>query len=211
MRRTREEEKQAIINDYLSGMKPIDIEIKYKKCRDTVWKIYRHLVPKQSEIIINSDGTASVKLTKGKFSIIDKEDIPLVEGHLWNEDGGYAVRSGKKYGNGKQRMHRVILGLTDKSMIADHINNNGLDNRKLNLRSCSRNQNAKNRSAKKNGASKYLGVSFRKKVTDRWVAHIYINGKNKNLGSYDTQEEAAIAYDKMAKIIHGEFANLNFK
>lgn len=207
---TREEEKKAIIADYISGMRPIDIEKKYKKCRDTIWKIYRHLIPKQSEIKIGLDGTASVKLSKGKYAIIDREHIHLVEGKLWNEDDGYAVRSGGK-GKPKIRMHRVLIGCLDKSLVVDHINHDGLDNRKNNLRSCTPSQNSKNRLPDKNGKSKYLGVAFKKKVTDRWIASIYINGKNKNLGTYDTQEEAAIAYDKMAKIVHGEFANLNFK
>lgn len=110
-------------------------------------------------------------------------------------------------------MHRLIMK-TPKGMVVDHIDHNGLNNQKSNLRNCTRMQNASNKTPR--GLSKYLGVDFIKctikgKEYSYWRARVGSNYKSIMLGRYKTEIDAAKAYDIKAKEIHGEFANLNFK
>lgn len=109
-------------------------------------------------------------------------------------------------------LHRYITN-TPKGMEVDHINGNGLDNRKVNLRICTRAENGRNRKMSIKNKSGYHGVHFantenRKK---RWTAMIRFGGKKRYIGRYFTVEEAARAYDEKAKIYHGEYATLNFR
>ena len=107
-------------------------------------------------------------------------------------------------------MHRDILKPPDH-LCVDHINHNGIDNRRANLRLATHRQNSYNRiHFTKNPSSKYKGVSFRKR-TKKWDAKIRYDGKNKHIGSFKDEIEAAKAYDEAAKKYQGEFAALNFK
>lgn len=103
-------------------------------------------------------------------------------------------------------MHRLIFSLkwTPTTEI-DHKNGNGLDNRRENLRIATRSQNAANR-FKRGGSSKFKGVCIAGK---RWKAGIRQDGKSYHLGTFDTEEEAALAYNASATIRFGEFARLN--
>lgn len=148
-----------------------------------------------------------IPLSQGKVALIDDEDYELVSRHKWSYDGnGYAITSvypGKK----TLRMHRLILGAPNGVMV-DHINHNGLDNRKSNIRLCTSKQNSKNRRAWKNSKSRYKGVYW---VADckKWKCEITIKGRRKYLGIFKTEEEAAKAFNDKAKELHGEFACLN--
>jgi ribosomal protein L19E len=109
-------------------------------------------------------------------------------------------------------MHRLIMGVTDPKNIIDHKDCDGLNNQKSNLRRCTQGQNQANRPKRSYSIGKYKGIALaptKRKV--RWRAQIKNIGKVLGLGYFDTQEEAAMAYDKAALEIHGEFANLNFK
>lgn len=107
----------------------------------------------------------------------------------------------------KVYMHQLILP-NKYGFEVDHIDGNGLNNTRSNLRYATKAQNAQNRSVTGNGASKYKGVS---KSGYRWRATIRVNGEFKHIGVFDTQIKAAKAYDSQAKKYFGEFANLNFK
>lgn len=103
------------------------------------------------------------------------------------------------------RMHQMVLPVSGK-YVPDHINGNGLDNRRSNLRVATYSQNAMNQKPRF-GDSKYRGVT---RAGTRWRALIGVNGRQIYLGKHATEIEAAQAYDDAAKVHHGEFANLNF-
>ena len=106
-------------------------------------------------------------------------------------------------------LHRVILSPPDGYFV-DHINMNRLDNRRCNLRIATKAQNSYNRPARRDNTSGYKGVWFRSNVKNKcWIAEIRINGKKIHIGTYQTKEEAALAYNEAAKKYHGEFARLN--
>jgi hypothetical protein len=107
-------------------------------------------------------------------------------------------------------MHREVIRLPGH-LVVDHINHNGLDNRKANLRPATRAQNNYNRLAikRKGATSKYKGVAW-KKDKNKWRARLHFNGKLMFLGYFDNQIDAAKAYDKAAKECYGPFACLNF-
>lgn len=142
---------------------------------------------------------------------IDIEDYPLLSRYNWyvkhDKYCSYVVCDvwlNKK--RCKLYMHRLIMGMRKGEY--DHINRNALDNRKENLRICTRKQNVANR----NVANKFgfRGVT-RYKGTRDFIARIVDNGTRVTIGKFKTKEEAARAFDKKAKELHGEFACLNFK
>lgn len=163
-------------------------------------------------IIVRGD-VVEVKLTRGLVAIIDAEDAERVCQHKWCAIPGpnthYASR---RSGKTSVMMHRVILNAQPGTEI-DHINRNGLDNRKANLRYCTRSQNVANsRTASKTGKSSvFKGVWFRreKKYTRPWRALIRKGGKRYS-SHHHTELEAALAYDELARQHFGEFARTNF-
>ena len=124
----------------------------------------------------------------------------------------YAVRQ-ICLGKGKTKavhLHREIIG-APTGMFVDHINHNGLDNRKANLRLATRLQNARNRpKTNKATSSQYKGVSYRR-ANGKWSATIFTDGRNVHLGYFETEIEAAKTYDKAAIERYGRFAALNLK
>lgn len=104
-------------------------------------------------------------------------------------------------------MHRQLCG-SPKNMEIDHINGNRLDNRRANLRVVTRQQNQWNAKGKKNSTSSYKGVWLRKR-SGKWESAINTGSGQKYLGSFLSEEEAALAYNEAAKKYHGEYARLN--
>jgi hypothetical protein len=110
--------------------------------------------------------------------------------------------------SGYQLIHRLVLGLHNGSkIVCDHINMDKLDNRRENLRACSRGKNNQNVRARANNKLGFKGVRQKGGV---FTARISFKNKGIHLGSFKTAVAAAVAYDEAAKKYHGEFANLNF-
>lgn len=153
-----------------------------------------------------------IPLTRGKVALVDDEDYELVNQYKWyalNGRGGfYAARTIKKIT--KIRMHRLILGLK-KGELCDHINHNGLDNRRCNLRVVDYHQNSMNRRKCLGKSSKFKGVVWdKRKYVKKWKVMIGFNGKLHFLGYFDDEIEAAKAYDKAAMQYFNGYAKLNF-
>src|ERR1035437_153618 len=148
-----------------------------------------------------------VKLTKGKIALVDDEDFEKLILYKWHanliEGHWYAYRTISK-DKTIESMHSFILKIKG----IDHINNNGLDNRKENLRGCTQTQNNANMKKQANTSSKYKGVSLFKR-DNKWRAKIDCNYICHHLGLYDSEESAALAYNKKAIELFGEFARLN--
>ncbi len=154
-----------------------------------------------------------IPLTRGEFALVDDEDFEMLNAFKWHclycgsgtRKIPYAKRS--DYSSGKQigiSMHRVILGAA--SELVDHIDGNGLNNQKSNLRLCTHAQNLMNQ--RKQRFDHFKGVRFHKK-DKRWQAYIVKDKRMIHLGSFDFSIDAAIAYNEAAKRLFGEFANLN--
>lgn len=140
-------------------------------------------------------------------ALIDLDDVDKVKNIKWHRSDlqrstYYCLSNDPEW----KRIHRLIMGVTDKNIVVDHINHNGLDNRKSNLRICTSGQNTCNCLTSKNNKSGHKGVYWSKE-RKKWCAQISINNKTKGLGRYDTIEEAIEAREKAAKEYYGEFAN----
>lgn len=116
-------------------------------------------------------------------------------------------------------MHRAVLfaavrprrnGSAPKGLICDHKNHDGLDNRRSNLRLCTPSQNSQNRRKQPGCASRHKGVCLSGRLKNKWQAAIWLNGIRINLGHFDNELTAGIAYDRMAGKLFGDFAYLNF-
>jgi len=154
-----------------------------------------------------------IKLTQGKVALVDDEDYEELSRYKWfAQKGGRSFYAGRKLPRncGKQPaelMHRQIMNCPH-DMEIDHINGTGLDNRKINLRICTRAQNRRNLKKYKNNTSGYKGVNW-KESEQNWQSRINVNKKEKYLGSFNSKEAAAKAYNVAAKELFGEFARLN--
>ena len=151
-----------------------------------------------------------IPLTQGKYAMVDPERYEELAKHKWFtkrcDSRFYAVRWGK---DKSVKMHHVIIG-TEEGKVIDHINGNGLDNREANVRFATQQQNSWNqRKQRGNCSSKYKGVC-RSKKRKEWRARITFKGRVIHLGRFDTEEQAARAYDGKARELFGEFAWLNF-
>lgn len=153
-----------------------------------------------------------IPLTQGLFATIDSDDFEKVNTLKWfsflQSNGKHYVAT--KIGGKQIRLHRMLLGVTESNIEVDHINGDPLDNRRSNLRTCTKSENQRNRGKSKKSTSGYKGVSFCRN-TQKFRAQIRHNGKLFRLGRFLCPIEAALAYDKKAKELHGDFANLNFK
>jgi hypothetical protein len=151
-----------------------------------------------------------ITLSRSGVALVDDEDFERASAsgpwHLHTSRGrSYAVHSVTS--TSKRWLHRIIAG-AGVGQEVDHLNGDGLDNRRANLRLCTHAENGRNRAKQRPPASsKYKGVS---RYHDRWRATIGIgNHKLRSLGYFKTEDEAADAYDVAAKELFGEFARVN--
>ena len=150
-----------------------------------------------------------IKLTQGQVALVDDDNFEVLNQFKWcaqkHRNTYYAIRTILVNDKNKTiRMHNVIMG----GKGVDHINRNGLNDQRSNLRFCTNSQNHMNRRKRKNTSSIYKGVSFHKR-TGKWMASIGINDKKIHLGYFDIEVEAAKSYNNKAIELFGEFANLN--
>ncbi len=158
-----------------------------------------------------------IPLTQGKFAVVDSDDFERVSKYRWyancHHTGQFRARATIPFlsENSKQRqttllMSRFIIGAKDGELV-DHINHDMLDNRKTNLRIATHSQNARNTKKRRTTINQYKGIALT--VGGKFQARIFVDGKLLHLGIFDTQKEAAIAYNKSAKKYFGKFACLN--
>lgn len=153
-----------------------------------------------------------IELTKGLVAMIDDADYErVVAAGSWcasiTPKGAYALRGVAKPDGGRTtiRLHNFLTGWS----FVDHINGDGLDNRRSNLRRSDALTNGRNVGPRKGNSSGYKGVCFDKR-SGKWRAQITVNRHNHYLGDYADPVDAALAYDAAARRLHGDFARTNF-
>ena len=149
---------------------------------------------------------------KGKyFAKVDDSDYEWLNKYRWCSSRIGHTRYAHGVVNGRRViMHRFILGITDPNIDGDRRDRDGLNNQRSNLRIATRSQNATNKRKRKNSTSSFNGVNYSSE-RKKWCASITHKYKMIALGRFESEMEAAKAYDKKAKELFGDFANLNFK
>lgn len=155
-----------------------------------------------------------IKLQSGKYTKVDDDNYEYLNQFKWRwrklTNSLYVYRM-YYIGNGKYKhesMHRIIMN-APKGMDVDHIDHNGLNNQKSNLRIVTRSQNMMNtKKIQKNKSSKYKGVVWFKPIK-KWQVRIMINYKYISIGYFDSEDEAGLAYNKKAQELYGEYAYYN--
>jgi hypothetical protein len=155
-----------------------------------------------------------IELSQDKYAIVDDNMFEYLNQWKWTathkDKRWYAVRQeGGRIFHTRYYMHSVIMN-SSQGMEVDHINKDGLDNRRENLRIATRTENNQNRDKNKNNTSGYKGVSWNNEK-GKYRAYIVANYKQIFLGNFKNIEDAAVAYDKAAIEYFGQFASLNFK
>lgn len=156
-----------------------------------------------------------IPLSQGKVAIVDDEDFERLSQYKWHtrrstETLFYARR--KPWAGGDRfdiLMHREILQ-APKGVWVDHVDGNGLNNTRNNLRLCTVAENSRNQKKQSGKSSQFKGVGW-SKHSRKWRAYIRIDGKSVQIGLFTNESEAARAYDAVAGVAFGQFARLNFK
>lgn len=151
-----------------------------------------------------------IPMGKGLEAIVDELDYPMLCRFKWHSHAGYAYTGSRRVIEGRKppaAMHRMILEVPD-GMFVDHINGIPHDNRRENLRVVEHQENMFNMACHKDSTSTFKGVYW-DKARSKWGATICKDGKRKGIGRYDSEVEAALAYNKKAIELFGEHARLN--
>lgn len=159
--------------------------------------------------------TREIQLSQGFVALVDDRDYEDLAIHRWHVKvhgrTAYACRTTRDGGKKTttRYMHAQITGYVK----TDHVNGDGLDNRRANLREATAAQNSRNQRPVRSSASKYIGVTWHfygRSAVGKWRAQITSDGKKRHLGLFATEEEAARAYDRAAYERDPEFCRLNF-
>ena len=143
-------------------------------------------------------------MADGSFFIFDKDDFMAVKNYTWSVARGYA----RTVHGGKNLLLHKLIAQIDEQFQVDHINQNKLDNRRLNLRAATHGQNQWNRGRRRDNTSGFKGVCFDKR-RGLYMAYINANHQRQYLGYFISPRQAALAYNQAAADLHGEFACLN--
>ena len=152
--------------------------------------------------------------------LIDNEDMPLLKGWGCRIDKGYAMLRKEIHGKRMAKSLARFIMSPLPGLVVDHINHNTLDNRRCNLRICTRGENARNnRGHSGRHGSRFKGVFYHDHAkyapqynctnAKPWRAYTRMNGKRIYFGYHKTEDDAARAYNKGVKKLFGEFAYLN--
>ena len=166
--------------------------------------------------MVDDDMACEVPLSQGQVALVSRCDLERAISRRWHVavSGGIAYaysvllmceRAGGK--RGLVSMHRWVLE-APPGVVVDHINGNGLDNRRSNLRLCRHAENIRNQRPQIGRSSRFKGV---RKRGDKWAAMIQHDGDKIWLGSFDDEERAARQYDRAARVLFGPFARTNAK
>ena len=154
-----------------------------------------------------------ISLTQGKFALVDDEDFDELSKYKWYAHKSFntfyaerQVRVEQGRGNRQKpmKMHIVILG-TPSGMLTDHIDGDGLNNQRINLRIATFQENCRNTRKYKNNSTGFKGVIFQDK---KYRPRIMVSGKSISLGMFEKKEDAYQAYCDACIKYHGEFANV---
>ncbi len=149
--------------------------------------------------------------TVNVFVTVDDFHYERLRQFKWYFNGGKTCIHRNDKVNGKHSTVSLACEVMQvRGVMFDHKNRNNLDNQQHNLRPANKSQNAANQGKKPNCSSQYKGVTWQQ-PRRKWVAQIRSNYKNINLGGFEIEKDAALAYDKKARELFGEFANPNFK
>jgi hypothetical protein len=154
----------------------------------------------------------TIPLTRKKVATVDAVDFERVNQFKWCADCVGLQWYAQRRAHGRTiRMHQFIMN-PPKGMVVDHANGNGLDNRRENLRLCTKLENAwnKRRRKQKGAGSQYIGVYPCRRPPGKWCIKIMCKGEVTNLSPFDTPEEAARVRDRKAIELFGDYAMLNF-
>jgi hypothetical protein len=168
-------------------------------------------VPKRSRLLMFYFSMPIIPLTRGQVAIVDDEDLDCVSRFSWQaypkERGNrtYYYAKARLLIDGRKRLVSMQRFLMDypQGLVVDHKNHDTLDNRRSNLRVCTRSQNQGN--ALKRPGTRFKGVS-REHTSKRWKAVIQCENRTYRIGTFEREDEAASAYNKKAIELFGEFA-----
>ena len=147
-----------------------------------------------------------IPLTQGQFAIVDAADYEWLSKYRWcTIRNGHRIYAFRKEDGKRFLMHREIMK-TPKGKVVDHMNNNGIDNRRSNMRNCSPRQNSWSIRDCHGVTSQYRGVC---RHEDKWAAQVGYLRAHVYVGRFVEEIEAARAHDRMAIMLHGQFAYLN--
>lgn len=149
----------------------------------------------------------SIALTQGFVAYVDHADTHLIRPYTWRaKRNGRTTYAISDTGGKRVWMHKIVMGTSER---IDHLDNDGLNNRRSNLRALDNKNNIRRKRPNANGSSRFKGVSTYRGTL--WQASIKVNDKSIWLGSFSSEVMAALAYDDAAKHHFGEYAHLNLQ